>query len=289
MPNTRAGARGTDPFEQARLAARELLRHTTVDGLDVLVVLGDSLTSIPRALGAGGTPIDMTSLPWFPRFTGTGHRPEAWLLTIGTSRVLFVTDRLHLSEGFTPAEVVHTVRTGLAAGCRTVILTCSAGAVGTGLEVGHVVVVADHLNLTATSPLTGVPPEHPGSSPNVDLTDAWSPRLRRMVHDIEPSLPEGVYAQVPGPHLETPAEVRMLATLGADMVGMSMVPELIAARHLGAEVLGLAVVSGPAGAGIDGHRAGSPGNPAGEGLGQISRIIQGVVERLGTPRPAPGG
>ena len=129
MPTTTPGARGTDPFEQARLAARELTRHTGVDHHDVLVVLGTGLSSVAHLLGADGSPIDLTTLPWFPRFTAIGHRPEVWSLELGSSRALVVAGRLHLYEGRTPAEVVHPVRTAMATGCHTVVLTCSAGAV----------------------------------------------------------------------------------------------------------------------------------------------------------------
>lgn len=289
MPTTTPGAHGADPFEQARLAARELMRHTQVDHHDALVVLGTGLSPVARLLGADDSPVDLTALPWSPRFTGIGHRPEAWSLEIGSARTLVVAGRLHLYEGRTPAEVVHVVRTAMATGCHTVILTCSAGAIDPALSVGQVVAIADHLNLTATSPLTGVPADHPQGPPYVDLTDAWSPRLRQLAHAVEPSLPEGVYAQMPGPHLETPAEVRMLAAVGADLVGMSTVPEAIAARHLGGEVLGLAVVTNAA-AGT------APGPVPVDGLVDaaagavetVARLVRGVIERLAEPAGGKG-
>jgi purine-nucleoside phosphorylase len=245
VPTTSPGAPGANPFEQARIAARELGRMTSADRHDVLVVLGTGLFAAAEPLGAQGAPIDLTALPWFARFTGPGHRPEAWSVDLEGKRTLVVAGRLHLYEGRSPAEVVHTVRTAIAAGVRTVVLTCSAGAVNTGLSVGDVVAIRDHLNLTGTSPLTGVSADGPHGTRHVDMTDAWSPRLRALAHAVAP-LEEGVYAQLPGPQLETPAEVRMIAALGADLVGMSTVPEAIAARHLGAEVLGLAVVTNAA-------------------------------------------
>ncbi|HEX3947735.1 MAG TPA: purine-nucleoside phosphorylase [Acidimicrobiales bacterium] len=281
MPTTTAGARGADPFEQARLAARELLRNTGAGRHDVLVVLGTGLSGVAPLLGCGGSPLDLTTLPWFPRYTGIGHRPEIWPIELAGSRILVTAGRLHLYEARTPVEVVHATRTAIAAGCRTVILTCSAGGIDPALPVGSVVAVADHLNLTATSPLAGVPADHPQGRPYVDLTDAWSPRLRALARQVDPSLAEGVYAQMPGPHLETPAEIRMLATLGADLVGMSMVPEAIAARHLGAEVLGLAVVTNPA--------AGTAPGPievddipaaARATVEQVATLVRGVIERL---------
>jgi purine-nucleoside phosphorylase len=282
VPTTTPGARGTDPFEQARLAARELTRHAGADHHDVLVVLGTGLSEVASLLGAGDRPIDLTSLPWSARFTGVGHRPEAWSLDVAGSRTLVVAGRLHLYEGRTPAEVVHVVRTALATGCRTVVLTCSAGAVNTSYRTGQVVAVADHLNLTGASPLTGIPADHPAGPPHVDLTDTWSPRLLAMAREIDPGLADGVYAQLAGPQLETPAEVRMLAGMGADLVGMSMVPEAIAARHLGAEILGLAVVSNAAagtgeepGLGVD-HIL----ETAAASTDDVARLVEGVVARL---------
>jgi purine-nucleoside phosphorylase len=264
MPTTTPGARGTDPFEQARLAARELARHTRFDRHDVLVVLGTELDAVAPLLGAEERPIDLTALPWSSRFTGVGHRPEAWSLDVSGKRTLVVAGRLHLYEGRTPAEVVHVIRTALATGCRTVVLTGSAGGINTAYHPGQVVAVSDHLNLTGTSPLTGIPADHPAGVPSVDLTDAWSASIRALAHQVHEDLAEGVYAQLSGPQLETPAEARMLATLGADLVGRSMVPEAIAARHLGAEVLGLAVVIDVA-AGMDR----SPSPHAGPGRAEL--------------------
>ena len=256
---------------------------TGADHHDVLVVLGTGLFGAADHLGAGGAPIDLTSLPWFARFTGPGHRPEAWSVDLEGKRTLIVAGRLHLYEGRSPAEVVHPVRTAIAAGARTVVLTCSAGAVNPGLSVGEVVAIRDHLNLTGTSPLVGTATD--GLRPrHVDMTDAWSPQLRALARAVTP-IEEGVYAQMPGPQLETPAEIRMLAALGADLVGMSTVPEAIAARHLGAEVLGLAVVTNAAagsGAGpLDVEevvRVASGSAPA------VAQVVAGVVHALDPPQ-----
>jgi purine-nucleoside phosphorylase len=130
---------------------------------------------------------------------------------------------------------VHGVRAACAAGARVVVLTNAAGGIAEGLKVGQPVLISDHLNLTATSPLVG--PQY------VDLTDTYAARLRALAREIDPTLVEGVYAGMPGPHFETPAEIRMLRTLGADLVGMSTVLEAIAARVEGAEVLGISLVT----------------------------------------------
>jgi len=284
VPRTSPGEPGANPFEQARIAARELARLTAVDHHDVLVVLGTGLFGAAAGLGAGGPPVDLTALPWFTRFTGVGHRPEAWSIDLEGKRTLVIAGRLHLYEGRSPAEVVHPVRTAIAAGARTVVLTCSAGAVSPRFSSGDIVAISDHVNLTGTSPLTGAALPDPlaasAGSRHVDMTDAWSGRLRALARKVEP-IAEGVYAQMPGPQLESPAEIRMLATLGADLVGMSTVPEAIAARHLGAEVLGLAVVTNPAAgtspASIDPDEV---VHTAGGAAPALARIVAGVVSSL---------
>jgi purine-nucleoside phosphorylase len=142
---------------------------------------------------------------------------------------------LHSYEGHDLLHVVHPVRAACAAGAQVVVLTNAAGSLRPDFEVGQPVLISDHLNLTARSPLVG--PQF------VDLVDAYAPRLRALARQIDPWLTEGVYAEMPGPHYETPAEIRMLRVLGADLVGMSTVHETIAARAAGAEVLGVSLVT----------------------------------------------
>jgi purine-nucleoside phosphorylase len=149
--------------------------------------------------------------------------------------VLVLLGRVHAYEGHDLRHVVHPVRTACAAGARTVVLTNAAGGLRDDFTVGQPVLISDHLNLTARSPLVG--------AQFVDLVDAYAPRLRALARDVDPTLAEGVYAGLPGPHYETPAEIRMLRTLGADLVGMSTVHETIAARAAGAEVLGISLVT----------------------------------------------
>jgi purine-nucleoside phosphorylase len=152
--------------------------------------------------------------------------------------------RTHLYEGRGVAAVAHPVLTAAAAGCTRLVLTNGCGGLDPAWAPGTVVLISDHLNLTAQSPLVG--------AQFVDLTEVYSARLRGVAHEIDPSLPEGVYAQLPGPHYETPAEIRMLRTLGADLVGMSTVLEAIAARAAGLEVMGLSLVTNAA-AGLSGE------------------------------------
>ena len=164
-------------------------------------------------------------------------------MPIGEHRVLVLVGRVHAYEGHDLRHVVHPVRTACAAGARIVVLTNAAGGLRPDMPVGQPVLISDHLNLTARSPLVG--------AQFVDLTDAYAPRLRRLAREADPQLTEGVYAGLPGPHYETPAEIRMLRVLGADLVGMSTVHETIAARAAGAEVLGISLVTNLA-AGITG-------------------------------------
>ena len=169
----------------------------------------------------------------------------------GDQGVLAFMGRVHCYEGHHPNVVAHAVRTAVAAGCRTVVLTNAAGGLREGMRPGQPVLIRDHLNLTGQSSLTGPPPPDPWSLRFVDLTEAYSARLRAIATEVDPDVGEGVYAGLGGPQFETPAEIRMLRSLGADLVGMSTVLETIAARHLGAEVLAVSLVTNQA-AGISG-------------------------------------
>ena len=167
----------------------------------------------------------MAELPGFTPPTAAGHGGQVLVVPVGDKRVLVLLGRIHAYEGHDLRHVVHPVRTACAAGARTVVLTNAAGGLRDDFSVGQPVLISDHLNLTARSPLVG--------AQFVDLVDAYSPRLRALARDVDPTLAEGVYAGLPGPHYETPAEIRMLRTLGADLVGMSTVHETIAARAAG--------------------------------------------------------
>jgi purine-nucleoside phosphorylase len=233
----------TDPTQVAQEAAAVLAQRTGVSAHDIAVVLGSGWHPAADALGAPTVEIPFTALPGFaqPQVADQVGRVRSVLLD--GRRVLVLLGRTHGYEGRGVAQVVHGVRTACAAGVRVVVLTNAAGAIAEGLKVGQPVLICDHLNLTATSPLVG--PRF------VDLTDTYSARLRSLAREIDPSLVEGVYGGVPGPHFETPAEIRMLRVLGADLVGMSTVLEAIATRAEGAEVLGISLVTNLA-AGLDG-------------------------------------
>jgi purine-nucleoside phosphorylase len=202
-------------------------------------------------------------------------------LRIGPVRALVFLGRVHLYEGHPVATVVHGVRTALAAGCQVVVLTNAAGGINPGYQVGQPVLVADHLNLTGRSPLAGPPPPAGYGLRFTDLTGLYSQRLRAMARAADPGLAEGVYAALPGPHYETPAEIRMLRTVGADLVGMSTVLEAIAARHLGAEVLAISLVSnlaaGLAPHGLDHAEVVAAGQAA---AGRMGSLLAGLLPRV---------
>jgi purine-nucleoside phosphorylase len=241
-PNTPQAA---DPFAQAAASAATLKRLTGADGFDVAVVLGSGWLAAADAIGAPQAEISTADLSGFAQPTVKGHTPSVRYIRKGNLRVLLYLGRVHLYEGHHPHAVVHGVRTAIAAGCRTIVLTNAAGAINAAYGVGQPVLISDHINLTGRSPLAGPLPEYVPSR-FTDLTETYSHRLRGLARQLDPTLAEGVYAAVPGPHYETPAEIRMLRTAGADLVGMSTALEAIAARHLGAEVLGISIASNPA-------------------------------------------
>jgi len=236
----------TDPYELASMAADELARRSGLDRHDAVVVLGSGWAAAADDLGDLVADTELGDLPGFPTPTVAGHLNLARSVTLGAVRVLVLGGRSHLYEGHSAATVVHGVRTAIAAGCRTVILTNAAGGFDPSWPVGQPVLLSDQINLTGCSPMAGPPP--PGDKPPrfVDLTETYSQRLRSIARQVDPTLPEGVYAGLLGGAYETPAEIRMLQTLGADLVGMSTVLEAIAARHLGAEVLGITLVTNAA-------------------------------------------
>ncbi|MBA8826860.1 purine-nucleoside phosphorylase [Saccharopolyspora lacisalsi] len=233
-----------DPAATASAAAATLAELTGATHHDLAVVLGSGWQPAAEEIGTPDTELDMPEIPGFAPPGAHGHSGRIRSVPVGDKRVLVLLGRTHLYEDVGVDKVVHGVRTATAAGCRAVLLTNAAGGLRAGMRVGQPVLVSDHLNMTTRSPLVG--------ARFVDLTDLYAERLRGIARDIDPSLEEGVYAGLPGPHFETPAEIRMLRTLGADLVGMSTVQEAIAARADGAEVFGLSLVTNLA-AGITGE------------------------------------
>jgi purine-nucleoside phosphorylase len=231
----------TDPFDVARAAARHLAEVTGIERHDVALVLGSGWGGAADLLGETVAEVPSHEIPGFSapavvghvgttrsiRITGSDGRTDRHALVLGS--------RTHLYEGKGVRRVVHGVRTAAAAGATTVVLTNGCGGLDAAWRPGTPVLISDHLNLTASSPLEG--------ATFVDLTDLYSSRLRAVAREVDPTLDEGVYVQFRGPHYETPAEVRMAATLGGTLVGMSTTLEAIAARHAGLEVLGISLVT----------------------------------------------
>ena len=216
----------TETRAKAEEAATAIARATGVLHHDVALVMGSGWAPAAQRLGRPTAEIDVASLPGFSAPVVAGHSGRILSIPIGDKRALVMLGRTHLYEGRGVGAVAHGVRTAIATGARLVVLTNAAGGLRADMSPGDPVLIADHLNLTTVSPIAG--------ANFVDLTDLYSPRLRALARTINPALAEGVYAQLPGPHFETPAEIRMLRTLGADLVGMSTVLEAIAAREAGA-------------------------------------------------------
>lgn len=209
----------------------------------------------------------------WPRTRVPGHEGAVYAGEIEGTPALVLAGRVHLYEGHPSSVVTHAVDEVVAAGCRTLVLTNAAGGIDESFAVGEPVLISDHINLTGSNPLIGGPTF-------VDMSEVYDPELRALARRVEPSLQEGVYAGVTGPAYETPAEIRMLAALGADLVGMSTVHEATAAHALGARVLGISVVTNRAaglGAQLDHaevQRAGA------EAAGRIETLLRGVVAEL---------
>lgn len=258
----------TPAAEVARRAAGVLKRATGVERHDVALVLGSGWTPALDALGEPEVDMTVTDLPGFLPPTVEGHAGRIRSLDVDGVRLLAFLGRTHLYEGRGVEAVVHGVRVAATLGCRTLVLTNACGGLRPGLAVGDPVLIKDHLNLTGRTPLVG--PRF------VDLTAAYSPRLRSKVQAIDPSITEGVYAMFPGPQYETPAEVRMAGILGADLVGMSTVLETIAARAEGMEVLGLSLVTNLAaglGEPLDHEEVLATGRASADRMGQLFRKL----------------
>jgi len=226
-----------DPFDVARAAAAHLARVTGVALHDVALVLGSGWDAAADLLGETVAEIPSDGIPGFfaPAVIGHGTTTRSIRIAGTNKHALVLGSRTHLYEGNGVRRVVHAVRTAAAAGARAVVLTNGCGSLNPRWAPGTPVLISDHINLTATSPLEG--------ATFVDLTDLYSPRLRALARKVDPSLDEGVYVQFRGPHYETPAEVRMAGRLGGDLVGMSTTLEAIAARHAGLDVLGISLVT----------------------------------------------
>jgi purine-nucleoside phosphorylase len=271
-----------DRFEVAQVAA-DWLRRIVPDPPDIAIVLGSGLGGLAELL-IDPISIPYDAIPHLPTPTVSGHAGMLFAGTLSNRRVWMLQGRFHYYEGHDLDVVTRPIRILQRLGLKTLILSAATGGIRMDWQPGQIVCLSDHLNLLGENPLRGpnddrVGPRFP------DMTEVYSSELRVFARDEAKRLgipiEEGVYACLPGPSYETPAEIHMLRTLGADVVGMSTVPEAIVARHGGVNVLAFALVTNAA-AGV----SGSPithdevieaGRDAGPRLG---RLIEAVVGRL---------
>lgn len=262
------------PTELAAQAAQVIAERTGVPRHDIALVLGSGWGQAADLIGEVVAEVPAAQIPGFHAPAVAGHVPVMRSIRTDAGRhVLVLGSRTHYYEGKGVRAVAHGMRTAAAAGATIAVLTNGCGGVNPAWQPGQPVLIRDHINLTGASPLEG--------ATFVDLTDLYSQRLRDLAHEVDSSLPEGVYAQFPGPHYETPAEVNMARIIGADLVGMSTTLEAIAAREAKMEVLAISLVTNHA-AGISptalSHaeviETGAAAGP------RISRLLANIVERL---------
>lgn len=269
----------TEPFALAQHAASVLVDRLG-GGHVAGIVLGSGWGDALDRIGDVAAEMPITDLPGFPAPTVPGHHGRIVSVDSGGTKVYVLQGRVHLYEGHEPSAVVHGVRTMAAAGIGAVVLTNAAGSLNPDFGVGTPVLLSDHINLTGTSPLVGPMPPAPHDFRFVDLIDAYSPRLRGLARASDDGVREGVYAGLLGPNFETPAEIMMLRTMGADLVGMSTVLECIAARHVGLEVMGMSLVTNLAAglsASLDHSEVLAAGQAAGARVGAILRaVVDGI-------------
>lgn len=225
-----------DPKEVAREAAAQIAKKSGVARHDIALTLGSGWAKAADLIGETVAEFPATDITGFSRPAVEGH--VGTIRTVRTAsgaHVLIIGARTHFYENHGVRRVVHSVRTAAATGARIMVLTNGAGGLKESWVPGTPVLISDHLNLTASSPLEG--------ATFIDLTDLYSTRLRDLARTVKPDLDEGVYVQFRGPHYETPAEVQMAGRMGGHIVGMSTALEAIAAREAGMEILGFSLIT----------------------------------------------
>lgn len=261
------------PLINAETAASEIATRSGIPSHDIALVMGSGWVGATQALGTPTFECDAHELTGFlpPAVEGHSGKVRSYELEENGKviRVLVFLGRTHLYEGKGMEPVVHGVRTAVKTGCKVVVLTNACGGINRDYKVGQPVLIRDHISLTAASPLEG--------ANFVDLTDLYSKRIRSIVKKEDESLAEGVYVHWRGPTYETPAEILMMAKMGADLVGMSTVPEAIAAHALGAEVLGISLVTNAA-AGVTGEKLNheeviAAGKAAADRMGKLLKTV----------------
>jgi purine-nucleoside phosphorylase len=226
-------------------AASEFIQSRLKIAPRVAVVLGSGLGAFAETLNDVAI-IPYEQIPGWPRSTAAGHAGQVVVGLLDGLPVAALSGRAHLYEGYTAQQAAYGVRTLGALGVQSFVLTNAAGGVNPAFGPGQLVLISDHINLLGENPLTG--PNDDSLGPRFpDMSEAYSREYRQIAREAGKAmgldLPEGVYAALPGPSYETPAEIRYLRAIGADLVGMSTVPETIAANHMGLKVLGISCVT----------------------------------------------
>ena len=268
----------TDPVEAAAEHLRTRLQATP----SVALVLGSGLGALADRVEEP-VAVPYAEIPGFANATVAGHAGRLVAGRLEGVDVVVFQGRYHAYEGHDPTALATPVRTAAALGARTLIVTCAAGGVTRRLAPGTLMLLTDHLNLMGLNPLVG--PARPDEPRFPDLTDAYDPALRERARaaaaELGVELAEGVYAAMLGPSYETPAEIRMLERLGADAVGMSTVPEVIAARAAGLRVLGIALITNAAAGVVEGGLDHQEVIAAGTGAaGTFQALVRETIARL---------
>ncbi len=228
--------RDTDPKAIALEAASQIASKTGVAKHDIALTLGSGWAKAADLIGETVAEFPATEITGFSKPAVEGHVGTIRSIrTASGHHALVIGARTHFYEDHGVRRVVHSVRTAAATGARIMVLTNGAGGLKESWTPGTPVLISDHINLTATSPLEG--------ATFIDLTDLYSARLRTLARTVQPTLDDGVYVQFRGPHYETPAEVQMAGRMGGHIVGMSTALEAIAAREAGMEVIGFSLIT----------------------------------------------
>jgi purine-nucleoside phosphorylase len=239
-------------YIRAEAAARFIQKKTKLRP-KIALVLGSGLGAFADEF-ANAVRIPYARIPHFPRSTAIGHAGQLVIGKVEGIEVVGMQGRVHLYEGYSAQEVTFPIRVFSRLGVKAVILTNAAGGIKKEFTQGRLVVISDHINLQGANPLTGPNDEHFGSR-FPDMTNAYDKKFRELTltagRKLNIELGEGVYAALAGPSYETPAEIRYLRSISADLVGMSTVPEVIAARHSGIRALGISCVTNAAAGVLD--------------------------------------
>ena len=276
-----AAARDTE-FARAERAAKFILSKTKLRP-QIALVLGSGLGAFADEL-AGATKIPYQKIPGFPRSTAVGHAGQLVVGKVGSIEVAVMQGRVHFYEGYAAKEVVFPMRVLGRLGIRSAILTNAAGGIDLGYKQGALVVIRDHINLQGANPLVGPNDERFGPR-FPDMTQAYWKQYREIAlaesKRLGIEVHEGVYAALSGPSYETPAEIRYLRTIGADLVGMSTVPETIVARHMSIRVLGISCVTNMAAGILDQPINHAEVMETGERVkAQFIALLQAVIPRI---------